>query len=339
MKCNRLTEHEVAVLVLNFNRGQGTKPGLESILKLKPGPQALILCDNGSDDDSWSVLDDWCRTASGQAPVPRSAVDCQAWGAQSCLEYEFIEKKMKLVLLRTAQNLGFAGGNNVGLRYLLDQSEVQYIWLLNNDTKVEPDTLKYLIEALQLQPGSGLACSTIRYDHGPGLVQAYGGGRYYPALGSTRLNGHGLRFDPHQAQQQVQQQRDFPLGASMLVSRDFVTQVGLLDEHFFLYFEELDWMLRAKGQFTLAYAPRSIVWHQESASIGAGQQQVNAKSYLGDFHFQRSRLLLSRKHYPQYFPLVVLSLIVTAAKRIWRGQWSRVPMLWQCLREACCVQL
>lgn len=339
MKCTSSAQKEVAVLVLNFNRGQETIICLESILELKPGPQALVLCDNGSDDDSWTVLDRWCQTVTGQRPVRRSWPDCQTWGADVCLEYAWPTRNLHLVLLRTAQNLGFAGGNNVGLRYLLGQTEGHYIWLLNNDTRVEPDALEHLLAALEASPDNGLACSTIRYDHGAGLVQAYGGGCYYPVLGSTKLNGHGRLFDPHEAQQQVLKQLDFPLGASMLVSREFVVEVGLLDERFFLYFEELDWMLRARGRFLLAYAPRSIVWHQESASIGAGQGQVHNKSYVGDFHFQRSRLLVSRKHYPQFFPLVVLSLIITSMKRIWRGQWDRIPMLWQCLREACCVQL
>lgn len=327
-------KQDVGVVVLNYNAGVVTTICLKSLLGLKQPPAVVAVCDNDSDDDSWDVLTGWCRLATGSDPVLRPRPDCHGWGASCCLEYALPAGKTRIVLLRTARNLGFAGGNNVGLRYLLDQNSVRHLWLLNNDTEVEPDTLDHLLAALDAQPGSGMVCSTVRYRRAPGLVQAYGGGRYYPLLGSTTLNGNGCRYDASDAESRVHERRDFPLGASMLVRRRFVTEVGLLDEGFFLYFEELDWLLRARGRFSLAYAPRSIVWHREGASIGACQDKVGGKSLVGDFHFQRSRLLLSRKHYPRYYPLVVASLVVTLCKRILRGQVNRVPMLWRCIREA-----
>lgn len=329
---------EVGVVVLNFNRGSETTTCLESILRSDPRPNPVVVCDNCSSDDSWQELRQWCRKVSGRGPVIRSQPDCRIWGADSCLEF-ITECGVRILLMRTPENLGFAGGNNVGLRYLLNETVVRFLWLLNNDTRVEADTVLHLIDALNATPGSGMACSTVRYDRPPGLVQAYGGGRYYPWLGSTRLNGNGQPYDPEEAEARKSERRDFPLGASMLVCRTFVDDVGLLDDRFFLYFEELDWVLRAKGRFIMTYAPRSIVWHQEGASIGASQNALQEKSFFGDFHFQRSRLLLSRKHYPFYFPLVVASLFVTVCKRIVRRQPERILMLWRCLQEACRVRI
>lgn len=322
-----------AVVILNFNGGRETIDCLRSVMELEAGPTTVAICDNHSSDDSWVLLTEWCRDYSSRPPVCRSWPDCAAWGAEKCLEYS-ARSGQTIALLRTPRNLGFSAGNNVGLRYLLEHDPLDCFWLLNNDTRVEENALLALSEALVANPASGIASSTVRYMDTSGRVQAYGGGRYYPFLGSSTLNGNGQNFTPMEAEARRNEHRDFPLGASMLVTRAFITEIGLMDERFFLYFEEIDWMLRAFGRFSLAYAPQSIVWHKEGSTIGASQSNVGGKSRLGDFHFQRSRLLLTRKHYPHFLPFVVASLVITAGKRILRRQFDRIPMLWTCIREA-----
>lgn len=340
---------QTGIALLNYNGGQDSVACLESLLALNTVPPLIVVCDNGSQDDSWDIL---CAWAFGLGPGRAlESTACAVWGAATGVVHPGPDHT--LVLLRTSSNLGFAAGCNVGLRYLLDCPKVQRIWLLNNDTLVQAMALDHLTSALDAPATTlpwGLACGPILYLEkeqawsGPvvqarPVVQAYGGGRYYPALGSSVLNGNGQVFDPAVAAAQARQRRDFPLGASMLISRAFVEDVGLLDEDFFLYFEEIDWMLRARGRFALAYAPRALVWHKEGATSGADQARVRHKSERADFHFQRSRLLCTRKHYPWYFPLVLATLLITAVKRLLRGQPERLAMLWRCVREACHVRV
>lgn len=323
------------VLILNYNGAADAVACVESLRALLCVPSRVVVCDNASPDDSWRTLRDWAGPWRGRN-LP--AESCARWGAREGLEYS--SPDFALTLLRSSRNLGFAGGCNVGLRYLLACPEIDRIWLLNNDTVVHPAALDFLTRALDASssgPPRGVACGPVLYHEATGpsrLVQAYGGGRYYPALGSSFLNGNGREYSPEEARAAAARRLDFPLGASMLVSRAFLESVGLLDERFFLYFEEIDWMLRARGRFALAYTPHALVWHREGAACGASLRR-GGKSELADFHFQRSRLLCARKHFPAFFPLVLATLAVSAVRRVTRGQWRRLPMLWRCAVEAC----
>ena len=324
------------VLILNYNGASDAMTCVESLRALLCVPPRVVVCDNASPDGSWQQLTDW----AGQWPEREFPAEiCEALGVRNGLEYA--GSGFTLTLLHSPRNLGFAGGCNLGLRYLLSCSGIDRIWLLNNDTVVHPAALDFLTHALDA-PSAGLprgvACVQLLYREtipSPTAVQAYGGGRYYPLLGSSFLNGNGRKYCPEEARRAAAWPLDFPLGASMLVSRAFLESVGLLDERFFLYFEEIDWMLRARGRFTLAYTPHALVWHREGAACGAGRSRGGQKSGLADFHFQRSRLLCVRKHFPFFFPLVLATLAVSAVRRVMRGQWRRLPMLWRCAVEVC----
>jgi GT2 family glycosyltransferase len=325
------------VLILNYN---GAGKAVESLRALLCVPARVVVCDNDSPDDSWRVLTGW----SGRWDKGRSlpAGECAAWGAREGLEY--CGPGFSLTLLRSAQNLGFAGGCNVGLRYLLACPEIDRVWLLNNDTVVHPAALDFLSRALDAPTKDlpwGAACGPVLYHPATqagrtarAVVQAYGGGRYFPALGSSFLNGNGREYTPEDARRAAHRRLDFPLGASVLVSRAFLESVGLLEERFFLYFEEIDWMLRARGRFALTYTPHALVWHWEGAACNAGMR-TGEKSESADYHFQRSRLLCARKHFPALFPLVLATLFVSAARRVMRGQWRRLSMLRRCAMEVC----
>lgn len=331
------------VLILNYNGARKAVECMESLRALLCVPARMVVCDNDSPDDSWRVLTDWASQWGEEQPFP--AGECAVWGVRKGLKYcgpGFI-----LTLLRSTRNLGFAGGCNVGLRYLLACPEINRVWLLNNDTVVHPLALDFLMRALDAPAKDlpwGVACGPVLYHplaqagrtaQARPVVQAYGGGRYFPALGSSFLNGNGQEYTPEDARQAVNRRLDFPLGASMLVSRDFLESVGLLEERFFLYFEEIDWMLRARGRFALAYTPHALVWHWEGGACNASQIRSGEKSELADYHFQRSRLLCVRKHFPTLFPLALATLFVSAIRRVMRGQWRRLSMLWRCAVEVC----
>lgn len=119
-------------------------------------------------------------------------------------------------------------------------------------------------------------------------------------------------------------------GASMLVSRQFLTEVGLLCEDYFLYFEEADWAIRAKGRFNLGYAARSIVYHKVGSSIGTSSNPAKM-SYTSDYFNIRNRLLFTRRFYPAALPTVWLVIAGALLLRLCLGKWDRAAMIFRIL--------
>jgi len=283
----------VFIVILNWNGWRDTHVCLGSLKGLDYPNYRVVVVDNASEDGS---------------------------------EARLRELHPDVTLLQSGANLGFAGGNNVGLHYAL-QNGAEYVWLLNNDTLVEADALTELVEKMQREPGLGLCGSTLIYESQRDTVQALGGARYNRWLGSVRHLGQ------HQARTQtidegaVERELDYLIGASMLASRAFLEQVGLMQDGYFLYFEELDWAARARGRFGLGYAAKSIVYHKEGSSIGGTGRAKAAKSYTADLYALKNRVRFTRRFYPYALPTVYLGLLVALFNRLRRRQWKRVALV------------
>ena len=190
----------------------------------------------------------------------------------------------RLVLIDAKANLGFAGGNNLALRYLRTRGYGSYFWLLNNDTVVEKGALNALICRMVADPAIGMCGSTLLYESARDTVQALGGAHYGRWLGTVKHIGHHERWPQRVDEGAVERQLSYLIGASTLASRAFLETVGLMQDDYFLYFEELDWAARAKGRFRLGYAARSTVYHKEGSSIGGNDRAKASKSYTADLY-------------------------------------------------------
>jgi hypothetical protein len=220
------------------------------------------------------------------------------------------------VLIQTGSNLGFAGGCNVGLRYALARSDCEFVWLLNNDTVVARDSLTRMVEKMSTEPSLGI-CGSVLLDYvAPHAVQAFGG-RCYSAWRGRVLPGR-----PSPEGEVPSRPIDYVQGASMLVRREFLQSVGLMEEAYFLYFEELDWAMRAAERFQLGYSPRSFVYHKEGASIGTNASRWN-RSLLSERFAARNRVLFTRKFYPAFVPLVLGWIGLTAIHRLLGGDFRK----------------
>jgi len=102
------------------------------------------------------------------------------------------------------------------------------------------------------------------------------------------------------------------------VRRSFLEQVGLMNEEYFLYFEEIDWSTRAKGRYALAYSPSSIVYHKEGASIGSGQRRKD-RSLVSERYAARNRIAFTKRYSPAVLPFVVSAVLLAAAQRMLTG--------------------
>ncbi len=195
-------------------------------------------------------------------------------------------RKYSHCLIRNDGNHGYAGGNNVGIDYA-NRAGYEYFWILNNDITVEPGALDALVKTLQSDRQCGFSASVLVYADNPQIVQCVGGGTVYPWLGKTRLIGKNA--ERSQLAQLNLPTPDYLMGASMLVSRRVIEQVGLMDERYFMYSEEVDWQRRAAARnITCHVALDSFARHGDSGS-------TKGKSHLFHFYRNRAAIMYNRK--------------------------------------------
>lgn len=179
-----------------------------------------------------------------------------------------------LEILQTGENLGFAGGNNAGIRHAL-AAGADLVLLLNNDTTVAPGLATILAEAAAAHPRAGMLCPKILFHDRPDVLW-YAGASFHPWLGWGRHRGYG-QADRGQFDHLEETPR--ATGCALLVTRALCETVGLLRDDYFCYAEDLEWGLRAReAGFAILYVPAARVWHKVSSSTG-GARSVTAVRY------------------------------------------------------------
>ena len=227
-----------AVVVLNWRNAAGTIACLDSLKKVTASDVTVIAVDNGSGDGSVAAIR---------------------------------EQYPDVTLLETGANLGYAGGNNVGIRYVLDHG-AEYVGILNNDALVDPTFLKPLLAASQQAADEAILTPMICETEEPEIIWALGGHIEWQTATSQLLHAGERRAAWKDC---APQKVDFAIGTAMLASRQVWEKAGLIDESFFLYYEETDWCMHARrlGIPCLA-VPASCVWHEAGASGGRTSPQV-----------------------------------------------------------------
>ncbi len=337
-----LPMNKVYIIVVNWNGWSDTIECLESLFRNYYHTFRVVVCDNDSQDGSLDHIKAWADNKLNRFVPPASKLRHLACPpiAKPVAYEEYCRKEAErggaldvdppLTLIRGGGNLGFAGGNNVGLRYALARGDVEYVWLINNDTVVDPYALTRLVERMEQQPSVGMCGSTIRLYHDTEKIQALGGGFYCRWIG---LPWHHGRFAIRRKminQRRAEMWMNYVEGASMFVSRQFLEEIGLMCEDYFLYFEEADWAIRAKSSFQLAYAPESVVYHKVGGSIGTSSNPAK-KTYACDYFNLRNRILFTRKFHPVALPTIYLAIFGSLLLRLIFGKWDRAVMIFKLL--------
>lgn len=306
-----ITKALVAIVILNWNGWKDTIECLESLFKSEGVNFIAIVCDNASADGSLLELSRWAE--SRFSPVH--------FGNLTKAQVEegvVLDSSFKFVLIDNVANLGFAGGNNVGIQLAMNQPDCEYIWLLNNDTTVESDSLICAIKRMQEDTGIGLCGSSLIYYHDRKKVQAMGGAIYSKFTGRARhLGAFSSPGDLPTKSAAVESQMSYVIGAAMLVKREFVESIGYMQDDYFLYFEEIDWASRGTAKFKLGYAPDSLVYHKEGASIGTS---ASGGSVLSVYYLFRNRILFTWRHFPFYLPTVIIFSLWDILKMVLKGR-------------------
>jgi GT2 family glycosyltransferase len=242
----------VHVVVLNHNGLAFNEPCLRSLASSAYPALRILLVDNGSDDGS----------------------------------VEWVERnRPDVAVLRTGINGGWASGNNAGIRRVLGEGAA-YVWLLNNDTELEPDCLPLLVDAAARDPVVGLVSPRIRHFADRKDVWFEGGEISREALMVRHCDLPRFRG--------LTGPQRYVSGCAMLVRREVFERIGLIDDRFFMYYEDADFCLRAAAAgFRAEVVPDAILYHKVAASSGGVSEHM---SPFHAYHILRSEMLFWRKH-------------------------------------------
>lgn len=272
-----MSEPLVYVLVLNYQSWGDTVKCLGALERLQYPNFRVLVLDNASPNDSATRI---------QTAFPN------------------------IELMRLERNLGFAGGNNAGIRRaLLDGAK--YLWLLNPDTLADPESLTLMVQLAQSDARIGAVGSVLYEMDSPEQVQVWGGAEIVLSWGLIRLLGgpEGLS------------RLSYISGASVLLRREALERVGLLDEGFFMYGEDADLGLRlTRAGFKLAVASDSRVLHK-------GGTSWNGANLVADENFAAANVRLFRKHAP--FPVIAAAsyCVFWTLEYTLRRRWASVGAL------------
>lgn len=241
----------VSIITINFNQADITRQFLESSKSLTYPNYEIIVVDNGSVHSFYDCIDG--------ANYPN------------------------LRLIRSETNLGFTGGNNLGMK----EAKGDYFFIVNNDTELSPWLLDNLLKPFSEDSRIGVVCPKIRFFDAPKILQYAGYTPINMFTGKATSIGfneedNGQFDEPHPT--------SFAHGCAMMIRREVVDRVGRFAERFFLYYEELDWSQRIRDAgYLIYYQPSASILHKESMSVGRN-------SPLKTYYLTRNRILFMRRH-------------------------------------------
>lgn len=282
----------VSIITVNYNQVAATCALLDSIRRQDWRAVEVIVVDNGSRENPERIL------------------------ATRYPEVKFI---------RSERNLGFAGGNNLGLSVATGA----YLFFVNNDAELTRGCIRRLLALFEARPRLGMVSPLICYLSGKkrpvDFIQYAGMTRMHPLTARNRTVGEG---EANLGQFTEPQPTAFAHGAAMMVPRNVIARVGMMEPDFFLYYEELDWGERIRrAGFEIWVEPRALVFHRESLSM----QPLGA---LKTYYLTRNRVWFMQRNFqgPGLWIFYVYLWAVAVPKNVWtyavRRQWGNLRAFW-----------
>ncbi len=277
-------EAKIYIIVLNYNNWQDTIECCTSILQNNYKNYTLIVVDNASPDNSIKHITRWSKSHKN------------------------------VVVIASQQNNGYSAGNNLGIDYVKTKGDFDYIWLLNNDTVIQKDTITNMIQYARQHRLNLIGSSLLFYDD-PTKIQAFGA-TFNPLIAIQKhLLVHRI-YKTELVRKFNQKKIDYIIGASMMLDKKAIKTINRMPEEYFIYFEEIDIATKCKrAGLRYGISPDAIVYHKESASINKEDQK---RSHFSDFFAIRNRIIFTKKYYPYFLPTVYIGLIFSLLLRLKR---------------------
>lgn len=310
------------VVIINWRSAAETIECLTNLTEVGLDAK-IVVTDNASGDGSVAEILAWARRAGLRSQhLLESGIDaCNA----DPRDYD-------IVVIENAANNGFAGGVNPGIKFAATRSNSDVIWLLNNDARIDEATFPVLRDRLEQDPKLGFVGSVIRYYETPDRLQCFGGLAIHPRLGKASLCHKERHIS--ELNQCHESQVDCLMGASMAFRAEVVKDIGLLDESYFMYSEEMDWQLRAKRKgWKIGVEPKSQIFHK-------GSHSLKDRSHMYHFYVNRAAIMFVKRFFgfqPLLTAVPALSMIIFVQnwrrpKSVaygWKGVWEGVRYRWQ----------
>lgn len=248
----------VLISILNYNQKVDTLRCLKSLKELNYSNYRILLVDNNSTD-----------------------------GSIDAVGKEFPEVK----IFESKKNLGCAGGRNVGIDYFLNNTDAEYLFLLDNDAIVSSNILEELVKAFKSDGKMGIVGMKVYYLNEPNKFWFAGGAKINWSKGNFYNSGQGeIDYGQFDNGKDI----DSVPGGFTFIKKVALEKIGKLDERYFIYYEDPDWCLRVKkAGFKISFAPKAIAWHNRSSSLG----MESANFY---YYRTRNRLLFMWKNAPKF---------------------------------------
>lgn len=310
----------LGVVVVTYNAEDVIAQCLASLASSVASDLRVVVVDNASKDDTCQRIQQWASGAfevgdidgifSVTEPVRTTLIECDSNSEDLSLDTG------QIALVRLRENLGFAGGVNVGIKSLLRMPMVEAIWILNPDCVVEATTAQKLIETAHAVKPFGVIGGRIYYSSPKLMIQSDGGrislwtGTCYP-FNMTAI-GRDIRA-PEDSE------LDYIPGTHMVVSREFIQHAGLMPEQYFLYYEEMEWCLR-RGKLPLVFAANAPVHHIGGHTAGSATIN-NRPSPLAAYFMARNRIRFIARMRPAALPVAFFYGIAKALRCLWRKEF------------------
>ncbi|WP_149540370.1 glycosyltransferase family 2 protein [Escherichia albertii] len=301
-----MKEDNVYIVVLNWENALETIKCLSSLFALEYDNYRIVVCDNNSQDSSVAEIINW---------IENKNINLQVLTEEDIDDFDRLRDN-KIYIIKNNKNYGYAGGNNVGIKFALNDKTIKYIWILNNDTTVSPTALYSLCKKMHNHPNLGICGSLLLHQNNKSIIQA-AGGVFNKVFCTTKHLYENVQWLELSESEKEHLNPDYIVGASMFIDKKVFETEGLLFEDYFLYYEEIDFCLRVRDKYKISVDFNSHVYHKLGDSIKKG------KSELADYLSIRNRLIIARRFFPISFLTVWLSLFVVMFNRIKRMQFSR----------------
>lgn len=329
----------VAIVLVNYNSASFLIECLESIYRMDYPSFQVIVVDNSAENQEKEIeaLRGWLKKNSNNEVQSHSRFSALFTREIQKPELVILEERERfqehdfpesaLVLIKSRENDGFAGGCNKALEYIAAQKKFEFVWLLNTDTFVMPEALRTLVEKIKENENLIAVSSKLLYYDLPTTINLIGG-KFYSSLWRFGFVPIGyLEVDQGQYDKEIQ--IDTPAMASCLFRMSYLEDVGYMREDYFLYSEDVEWFerMRRKG-YEFAYQYKSVVYHRESAIT----QQIKKQSL---YYYVRNKV----HFYLNYYPRVTykIGLGISLLRDIWgnlrRGYFSHLFVIFQAIRD------
>ncbi|AIY90182.1 glycosyltransferase family 2 protein [Geoglobus acetivorans] len=288
----------VSIIILNWNGWKDTVECLESLYRIDYPNYDVIVVDNGSEDDSVQKIREYAEGkievsskffeySPGNKPIRVFEISEEEAreGKFNRPVYEKYDVDRRMILIRNNNNYGFAGGNNVGIKFALSVFDSDYVLLLNNDTVVDPGFLRELVKVADSDGKIGIAGPKVYYYENPSMIESMGGKINLYTISTSLIGNKEIDAGQHNKIIDV----DWVSGCCLLFKKSVIYTIGLLNPAYFLYFEETDFCFRAKKKTRLVAVPESRIWHKSAST-------TTRFTGLGRYYTTRNRIKFARKN-------------------------------------------